>query len=411
MKLKLKIRLTLLSLLLLGVVKAQTNIFPYQRNLKGVTTNWHSLQLPNSVFSKAQSGLEDLRIFGFKGKDTIEVPYILEQSADQVTQRETPFNVINQSNNGVGFYYTFQASAAASINEIKLSFKETNFDWKVTLEGSSNNTEWFTILKDERILSIKNNNTNYQFTTLNFPTAKYAYFRLTIKTNLQPTLTAAKILQTDTLKGIEKEVAYQTYQLSNDAKNKQTVIDVVLPELAPVAYLKINAQSNLDFYRRFRIEYATDSFKTEKGIQFNYAPLFEGTLSSLEPTAFSFKSTLLSRLKITIENNDNQPLRLNGLQLKGPIYELVARFEKNDYQYALYYGNKETAAPIYELQNFENKTPIAPAVLALGNEQKNPAYNIKTTTALFENKIWLWALMGLIIALLGFFAYKMLKEK
>jgi hypothetical protein len=409
----LKLKIKIFALLMFGAVglQAQTNPYRYKREVKGVNTTWHSLAIPNEVFKNAQSGLADLRIFGVKGKDTIEVPYILEESADQVTDRETPFNIINQTSNANGFFYTFQASAAASINQIKLSFKEENFDWKVKLEGSNDNKEWFTVLNNYRILSIKNSNTDYQFTQLDFPTAKYSYFRLAIKANEQPQLNAAKILKTDTLKGVYKDIAYKSYQLLNDAKNKQTIIEVALASPTPLSYLKINTQSDFDFYRAFKIEYATDSFKTDKGIQYNYVPLFDGTISSLETPEFNFTSTFVNRLKITIENNDNKPLRLNSIALKGPVYELIGRFDDATINYALYYGNKEANAPVYELKNFENKIPMEIAPLSVGAEQINPAFTLEKVTApLFENKFWLWGLIGLIIALLGFFSYKMLRN-
>lgn len=409
----LKLKIKIFALVMFGAVglQAQTSPYRYKREVKGVNTTWHSLAIPNEVFKNAQSGLADLRIFGVKGKDTVEVPYILEESADQVTDRETPFNIINQTSNANGFFYTFQASAAARINQIKLSFKEENFDWKVKLEGSNDNKEWFTILNNYRILSIKNSNTDYKFTQLDFPTAKYSYFRIAIKANEQPQLNAAKILKTDTLKGVYAAIAYKSYQLLNDAKNKQSIIEVALASPTPLSYLKINTQSDFDFYRAFKIEYATDSFKTDKGIQYNYVPLFDGTISSLETPEFNFTSTFVNRLKITIENNDNKPLRLNSIALKGPVYELIGRFDDATLNYALYYGNKEANAPVYELKNFENKIPMEIAPLSVGAEQINPAFTLEKVTApLFENKFWLWGLIGIIIALLGFFSYKMLRN-
>lgn len=411
MMLKLKIKIFALLMACAFGLKAQTNAYRYKRDLKGANTNWHSLTLPNDIFKNAQIGLADLRIYGAKGQDTVEVPYILEQSADQITDRETTFNIINQSTNTNGFFYTFQAATVASINQIKLSFKQKNFDWKVKLEGSNDNKEWFTVLNDYRILSIKNSNTDYQFTQLDFPTAKYSYFRLAIKANEQPELNAAKILKTDTLKGVYKNVAYKSYQIFNDKITKQTLINIDLVNPMPVSSIKLNAKSDFDFYRTLKIEYATDSFKTDKGIQYNYTPLFDGTISSLETPEFNFSSTFVNRLRITIENNDNRPLSITAVALKGAVYELVGRFDDPTLNYALYYGNKEVAAPNYELKNFENKIPMQVTPLIVGSAQNNPAFTIeKVKTPLFENKLWLWCLMGIMITLLAFFAYKMLKN-
>jgi len=412
MMLRQKINFTLILLACVLGLKAQTNAYQHHTALKGVTSNWHILQIPNFVFPATRSGLEDLRIYGFKGKDTIEVPYILEKSANQILEKEIAFHIINQSKSEAGYYFTFQANTSAIINQLKLSFKQPNFDWKVTLAGSNDNKDWFTLLTDYRILSIKNSNTDYQFTQLDFPNSKYNYYRILIKADEQPTINAAKILKSDTLKGIEQAIPYQSYQLINDSKNKESIITVAVADVIPLSYLKLNVQSDLDFYRALKIEYATDSFKTDKGIQYNYAQLYEGTISSLEQPVFRFNGTLASKLKITIQNNDNRPLNLNGVALKGPVYELIARFEKTDYRYALYYGNANAQAPVYELRNFENKIPLGMTALTVGTAQNNAAFiGIEVKKPLFENKAWLWALMGVIISLLGFFTYKMLKEK
>ncbi len=410
LKLKTKLFLFLIFGFALGL-KAQVKHYQYQRPLKGIGSNWHSLTLPNAIFKNTQSNLNDLRIYGIKGKDTIEVPYILEQSADQLIENEIAFDIINQSNQQGGYYYTFQAgNPVSSINQIRLSFGQKNFDWSVTLAGSSNNKEWFTILQDYRILAIQNPNTDYHFTQLNFPKTNYSFYRILIKSKEQPDLKAAKILRTDTLRGIDTTVNYQSYQLLNDSKNKTSHVELHLTSPSFISSLKLNVQSELDFYRPIKIECAIDSFKTDKGLQYNYQTIYQGTISSLEPTLFRFKGILASHLKISIENADNQPLPLNGIVLKGPISELIARFEKTDYQYALYYGNKSATAPSYELKNFESKIPLGLSALNLDNEQPNPTFINVVEKPLFERKIWLWALMAFMISLLGFFTLKMLKK-
>jgi len=410
MMLKLKINLFTLLLLCATIANAQTNTYRFKRSITGVNSVWHKMVLPDDLYKKANAGFEDLRIFGINGKDTIEVPYLLKQRADKVTTNDIAFKKINQSANPNGYYYTFQSPGINLINQINLAFKQENFDWKVVLEGSNDNKEWFSILTDYRILSIKNNDTDYHFTKLNFPDSKYQYFRIAVKSPVQPELLDAKISKTDTIKGTYQEVKYQSFDLKNDVSKKETIIDVTLANPLPLSYLKLNAQSDFDFYRSIKIEYATDSFKTDKGIQCNYANLYEGTISSLEEPAFNFANTITSRLKITIQNNDNKPLRLSGLQLKGNIYEIIARFDEPKDEYALYYGNEKATGPVYEIEKFESKIPTNLTSVNIGTEQLNPAFSIKIEKPLFENKAWLWVLMAVIIALLGWFSFKMLKN-
>lgn len=408
--LKLKTNIFILLFACFATANAQTNAYKFKREITGVNSLWHSMKLPDGLYKNANAGFEDLRIFGIKGKDTLEVPYLLKQRADQIISKEIDFKPVNESANANGYYYTFELKNVTEINQINLAFKEANFNWDVTLEGSNSNSEWFTILKDYRILSIKNKDTDYQFTKLSFPNSKYQYLRLMIKSPVKPGLLEALINKTDTVKGTYQDVKYKTFELKNNTVDKETVIDVALENPVPLSYLKLNAQSDFDFYRPIKIEYATDSFKTDKGMQYNYAPLFEGTISSLEKSEFNFQNTIASKLKITIQNNDNKPLRLNGLALKGNLYEIIARFDNPTLTYALYYGNENVTAPSYEIEKFENEIPTILTAVTIGNQKENPAYSIKIEKPLFENKTWLWALMAVIIALLGWFSYKMLKN-
>ncbi|MDQ7947788.1 MAG: hypothetical protein REI78_10250 [Pedobacter sp.] len=390
---------------------AQIDSYRYRAPLEQISGTWHSLHIPSLVYEKSQNGLADLRIYGIKGKDTIEVPYILEKNADQLIEREIDFQIINQSSKDKQFYYTFKSAGKDIINQIKLAFEQTNFDWEVNLDGSDNNQEWFSLLKSYRILSIRNKRTSYHFTDLNFPDSKYAYYRISISANEQPKLRAAKIVRMERLPGMENNIHYSDYRLTNDQKLKETVMLINLPAIAPVSYLRLNIDTKLDFYRPIKIECATDSIMTEKGINYLYTKLFEGSLSILERPEFRFNAQLAKHLRITIQNDDNRPLNIKSFDVKGPVFELIARFEHLDYQYSLYFGNKEATAPVYDLKIFESKIPLSINSLKIGKATANPTYQTTVTKPLFERKAWLWAIMGIIISLLGFFAYKMLREK
>lgn len=78
MMLKLKINIILLLFICFSIANAQTNAFKFKRNVTGVSSYWHKMQLPNQLYKNANSGFDDLRIFGIDGKDTVEVPYLFK---------------------------------------------------------------------------------------------------------------------------------------------------------------------------------------------------------------------------------------------------------------------------------------------------------------------------------------------
>ena len=160
-------------------LKAQWDQFQYQRSLSGIEDTWHRIDLPNEIFSKLKPDYADIRIMGINAKgDTIEAPYVLEHPIVNPVVEQSPFKLLNQSRKGGLFYITLESPKQQEINRIHLNLGDQNFDWEVQLEGSQDQQEWFSLLKDYRILSVANGHSDYSFTTLHFPNAQYRYYRL-----------------------------------------------------------------------------------------------------------------------------------------------------------------------------------------------------------------------------------------
>ena len=114
-------------------------------------------------------------------------------------------------------------------------------------------------------------------------------------------------------------------------------------------------------------------------------------------------------LRITIYNGDNQPLTISNVSAKGYKYQLIARFTEPA-NYVLVYGNPSARQPSYDISKFETKVPKELKSLEIGAEEvivKNEKPKVKP---LFENKYWLWGIIGLVILILGGFTLRMLRK-
>ncbi|MEA1786007.1 DUF3999 family protein [Arenibacter sp. GZD96] len=401
----------MLLLFMSAFAYGQIGQYNFKRELKGVSEQWHTLILPDEVFGKITDAGTDLRIFGITtDKDTIETPYFLRVASENVVQKEVAFSTLNTSHNTQGYYVTFEIPTSEAINQIALDFNQPNFDWQIKLEGSQNQKDWFTVLENYRILSIKNEITDFQFTTLAFQNSKYRFFRLRIESNQKPVLTAARIARHDVTDGTFRTFAHRKLKVTNNRETKQTEIDVELQIPVPLSRIKINVKDSFDYYRSTTLKYLTDSIKTEQGWRYNYKTLASGTLNSLDENEFKCNSTTLQRLKIVIQNQDNQPLTIDDVVLKGYVHEVVARFTEQG-TYFLTYGNKNAAKPQYDIARFRDNVPDSVKVLTLGSELKIEKGNGQKTAPLFENKLWLWAIMGILIIVLGGFSIKMMRKE
>ena len=393
-----------------SLVFGQTDQYNYQRELNGIKDQWHSINLPDDVFSRITNNLSDIRIFGYTNNgDTVESPYLIKLKSDKISDNDVTFSIINTSHNKNGYYFTFEVPSNETVNQIKLDFVQKNFDWKVNLEGSQNQQEWYSIKDDYRILSIQNELTDYQFTKLSFPDAKYTYYRLLIKSLEEPKIKLAKVVLHKLEDGNYKTYPISNLNISEDKKSKETEVNIDLLIPVSICQLNISIKDTFDFYRPITIQYLSDSVKTEKGWIYNYTTLANNTLNSLEINKFNFESRITKKLKIIIHNGDNQPLKIDDVEVKGYNYELLARFTETA-NYFLVYGNSKAIKPNYDIEKFTKNIPEFLTPLTLGIEQKISNKKLPDTEALFNNKNWLWAIMLVIILLLGWFSLKMIKK-
>lgn len=392
-------------------VYGQMEDYNYKRELLGVDDLWHKVELPDDIFKNISQSLNDIRIYGINAEnDTIEAPYLLRLNKGEITSKEVDVEIINTSSTENGYYFTFEVVQGVTINELKLDFKQQNFDWKLKLEGSQNQQEWFSIVDDYRILSIKNSETEYQFTDIVFPDSKYRYFRVCVKSDSKPDLVAIKMTSNEVKEGVFKDFEIVKTQIKELESARKTEIEVDLDLQVPVSSVKINVKDNFDYYRKVKIQYLSDSTKTEKGWMYSFRTLTEGMLTSIETNEFKFESTILNKLKIIIYNLDNEPLHFENVAVKGYQHDLLVRFtEPADYY--LTYGKIKAKKPNYEISQFVSNIPESLTNLELGVQQIIPKKDVVKKEPLFKNKNWLWGIMIIIIGVLGWFSIKMMKTK
>lgn len=406
MTLKTKIA-TVLFALVITYTNAQIKDYHYKRELTGITDLWHKLILPDDLYKNVSKNLSDLRVFGITAKqDTIEASYVLRLKKEMTKSTPINFKILNTSQNSKGYYFTLEVRSQELINKLQLEFNKFNFDWRVSLEGSQNQIDWFSIVDDYRILSIKNAETFYQYTKITFPESKYRFYRLMVKSNEDPNLKSVNAYFNTTING--EYIDYTVKTMEQHPSNKSTELNISLNKEVPISYINIYVNGNFDYYRPVDLQYVSDSINTEKGWKYNYRTLTHGTLNSIETNTYKFESTILKKIKITIDNQDNEALTIDSVAVKGFVHELAIRFTEPA-TYYLTYGNSLVYKPNYDVERFTSKISDTLTALKLGGEQIIEKPHTPINTPLFENKLWLWTLIIVIILLLGWFTIKMMK--
>ena len=112
---------------------------------------------------------------------------------------------------------------------------------------------------------------------------------------------------------------------------------------------------------------------------------------------------------MSIDNHDSTPLNIGDVKVRGYVHSIVVRFTEPA-EYYLVYGQESARSPKYDISLFIDKIPEAMTTLQLGEEQMIKKEASPDRSPLFVNRWWLWAIMALIILMLGWFTLKMIRK-
>jgi hypothetical protein len=227
-----------------------------------------------------------------------------------------------------------------------------------------------------------------------------------VKSKINPELQSVKMQRVETLPGETRNYPYRLIKAVEDKQTKKSIFYLELLDPVPVALIEFSIKDTTDYYRPVEID-LSDSFQTNEGLNDIYSNLANGIVKSGNNNSISFAGTILRKMRITITNNDNQPLKVNSFSIKGYVYELVGHFGKYP-AYYLVYGNKRLSKPSYDLEHFRNNIPREMTSVVPGKEQTVSSAPRSWT---FFNSSLLWFTMFAVIFLLGWFTIKMIRNK
>ena len=199
----------------------------------------------------------------------------------------------------------------------------------------------------------------------------------------------------------------QVYPISiiNFKQQKQTNIKVQLPYPLRLSKVSVTPNVTYDYYRTLNlVKEGNENIKLD-------------VLSSKKQNIFTFPTQLVTNLQVIIINNDNEPLPIDQVAVYVMPYTLKARFASSAYIYYLAYGKANDYPPTYDIAHFPKDIPQQLTSLTFGQPTPiAPTSQVATTTPTSTNNDkgspdFLWAMMGVIVAIIFIAAAKMLKSK
>jgi hypothetical protein len=427
-----KIKLILILLFSHSLMLGQMDTYRYKRKLIGVTDKWHSLTLPPSIFRTLQTVESEIRVYGITPKgDTVRAPLVLDVDYERSSSDRQWANVIDTEFGAYQYYYIIRMTDTAGINEVSLDFKQENFDWLVTLDGSDDLQNWSPVFSATEIGAISTANLVHNVSTLSFSTANYRYYRLGIEGYDTPVLLPPLFYLTTVTEGVyefrkvksvniaevpmtdydEDDYYYDDYE-EEETGQYETQITVELNRRVPVSRIELEVLDSHEFYRNYRIEVPNGS-QYSSGQEEDFFESQSGVISSLSPVEFDLSNALIKKFRICVENEYSEPLEFGNVRVWGNRHRLRILLEPEATWY-LVYGKDFSDYPTYHLTRFAHTIPAELKELELGPEEKIPVKEEPLRIAEAEEKRrswgWLW-ILGTIVLVGGTIAVVMARRK
>ena len=404
----------LLALIFLNFwnLSAQKSGFQFKREIELTEDEWMCVDLPWDIYHFTNRNLSDLRLLGYKGSDTIEIPYLLNYRKHEKTYEYASFSLINQTHDDHYFYYTLELDSVQDINNINLSFSDLNYDWRLRAEGSQDLVNWEIIEDNYRILSVKNEYVAYEYNNLRFDKSKFKYYRIAVNSERKPSFKKAECsLLKQKLAPID-DIPVRSFSIDNNKETKVTQIDVEFPQKVYVDFIKVFVEDSFLFHRKVRVEECVDSVNTGKGWEYKFNTLSSDYLNSFGENKLSINRALVSKIRLIIENRDNQPLSIEKIKCTAYVYQLFMKSNMHLDSCFLMYGDPNLSFPSYDLIHFKNLIPedISQVKLKDQIEMNLPEDELEKSTALFENKLYLWGVIVIIGLIMAVFTIKMMRN-
>ncbi|SFW60894.1 hypothetical protein [Chitinophaga sancti] len=284
--------------------------------------------------------------------------------------------------------FIFSNETGHPVDYVTLSVKNTWTSKFMNVTGSNDLKKWYGLVPEFSFDPSR--------PQINLPLTDYKYIRLLINDSLEAPLniTGAGQYYNEQKSTSPLSVFCSGMTISN--ANKTTTIKLAFAHQYVIDNLSFNITAPALYKRQAWVN--GESF----------------TLSSGQANEIALQQAVKTdTLVIRIDNQDNPPLKIQDVNAWQVPRYLTAYLEEGK-SYLILTGNPGLAAPNYDLSFFADSLNRELPRIVVANEQmkhiNKPASVAEKGFTLFTSKLWIWIAIIGIIALLGFMAFRMLRD-
>lgn len=412
---KLKIKLLVLLSVFIAIANAQYLTYEYARAIKPVSENgFYKLKINSGVIDRSGH----FRVYEFGEKDTMEVPYVLEEYDNSTYDRSyfKYLNIIDKSYlSGKASYATLVMDSGLTYNSLYLNYSSPEFFKNVTIEGSDNNKDWKTIIENEKVFHyFRPPFDHYYRNKISFAPCSFRYLRVITDDGDSPKLdiSSAYLPLSEEVSNGDGELLPTGLIRTENKEKKETVIECSFRRMYFIGCIQIKVENEMPYRREVDVEFLTQNTSNDKWVIFGKSIISSNSSNKIYFKNFASADANFKTIKmrITIHNLDDRPL--GNIAIDAYTHEEIikCKLEKNK-KYVLAYGKENDATPQYDLAYFKNAIPLNLSYAQLEAETKIEKAPQEEKSPLFSNKIWIWIALTGGVLLIGIFTLKLLRQE
>ncbi|MES2836450.1 MAG: hypothetical protein V4667_02915 [Bacteroidota bacterium] len=372
---------------------------------------WVDIRLTPEMLSKSKSNLHDFKLYAVSKTDTTEIPYVMEWMGYKVVETEIPFETLPENkNDDKATYINIKMKDKAYVNDIKFDIEEKNYEKSVKILGSNDNENWQTIIDKSRIAAHFDELESYNYSTVFFNTGGFMYYRLIIDNQTSPAVKINEISlnKHEEFPGVYGQLNNFKTKTTHNKVNQTSEVEIDFNGNYYINQIEIiPAKKQADFHRHINIHYLTTE-GLRGGTKEHYTLANSGIVTSSKPNFLDCYNDRTHKIKLEILNKNNEPIKIDSIKVFYEVVRLLAKLPAKE-QVLLVYGKEKEPKPVYDLAYFTDKIPTDLEQINSLTEYEQVRM-MEVVSPLIESKNWLWAIMLVVIVVIGFFAIKLLRK-
>lgn len=375
-------------------------------------TGRQAIELSPELLGVSRADLGDIRLLDSTGQ---EVPYVLQRAeAPMPTVATTSYPVLRNEVEGRTTVVELEAAAPGFAPQFELVMRPAEVDKKVRVLGSDDRRRWYMVQDRRSAPRLLQQDPPRQALMIATPPHDYRYLRIVLDDSLTAPINIIEAVHRGEGRTTAASRSRGTLTWQQVDSAGLTRLRVTGPHPLLLDRLRFTVSDSGDFLRTGRVV-ARDTMpiRYPKPRQERYAlvdrPVGACVIASHRPSVIELaRAERLGTFELVVDNGDDRALHFTALEGEVAKHVLLADLRAG-MRYTISTGDARRTAPRYDLVHFAAEGPVPSDTLGVGGLV--PAAQLAVTgPGLDPSREWIWAVIVVLMAGMGWMAVRMLRS-